>query len=76
MELYCRNLTKTYSDVRIVSGPLWLPEKTREPVVLEDVNQEKGGGDGGKAKKKWKVPKVMKYPVSTLRIKMTPLLLN
>lgn len=26
-EIYCRDLSKRYSEVRVISGPLWLPEK-------------------------------------------------
>ena len=26
LEIWCRNLTKTYSDVWVISGPLWLPD--------------------------------------------------
>ena len=25
MEVFCRNLTKQFSDVYVISGPLWLP---------------------------------------------------
>ncbi|XP_014666655.1 PREDICTED: nuclease EXOG, mitochondrial-like [Priapulus caudatus] len=27
LELYCRDLTKRFTDVRIISGPLWLPRE-------------------------------------------------
>jgi len=33
LEIYCRDLTKLYSDVFIISGPLWLPE-----LEIEDDN--------------------------------------
>ena len=29
-EIYCRDLTKTYKDVRIISGPLMLPKEDVE----------------------------------------------
>ena len=27
MEVFCRNLTKQFSDVYVISGPLWLPRQ-------------------------------------------------
>ena len=33
-EIYCRDLTKKYSDVRVISGPLWLPlDETKENMI-------------------------------------------
>jgi len=29
LEIYCRDLTKLYQDVYIISGPLWLPEEDK-----------------------------------------------
>lgn len=33
-EIYCRDLTKKFSDVRVISGPLWLPlDDTKQDLV-------------------------------------------
>lgn len=55
MEIYCRDLTKEFSDVRIISGPLWKPVDTPEPEVEEEKNLQNG--------RKRKPHKIMKYPV-------------
>ena len=63
-EIYCRDLTKKYSDVRIISGPLWLPVDSTESLM-------KSQGEGqqeiqrrilpnGRPRKE---PKIMSYPV-------------
>ena len=51
LEMWCRELTKTYSDVWVISGPLWLPE-------VRDQDSDKpdsGAGGDGKRKKKSEV---------------------
>ncbi|XP_037068375.1 nuclease EXOG, mitochondrial-like isoform X2 [Pollicipes pollicipes] len=30
LEIYCRNLTKTFDDVNVISGPLFLPQKEED----------------------------------------------
>jgi len=35
LEIYCRELTKLYSDVYIISGPLWLPELESEDATCD-----------------------------------------
>ena len=59
MEIYCRDLTKTYSDVRIISGPMWKPE-------VESNSDPEDGGSGQRTMqngRKKKPHKMMKYPV-------------
>ena len=46
LEMWCRELTKTYSDVWVISGPLWLPE-----VSDQDSDKPDSGGDGKRKKK-------------------------
>ena len=30
LEIYCRNLAKEYDEVRVISGPLFLPEEKKD----------------------------------------------
>ncbi len=55
-EIYCRTLTKTYKDVRIISGPLWMPDE--DLAQLDVINPFNG--------KPFKKHKTMTYPVSFL----------
>jgi hypothetical protein len=52
MEIFCRGLTGQFSDVRIISGPMWKPEVEENPVEETLLNG-----------KKKKPHKIMKYPV-------------
>ena len=45
--MYCRDLTKKYSTVRVISGPLYLPSQPE--------------GQGGKRYVKYQVIKVLSY---------------
>jgi len=56
LEVWCRNLTKQYANVWVISGPLWLPDisSNGEQIKVDDEN----AGDNGKRKKKSEVRKV------------------
>ncbi len=56
LEIYCRDLTKEFSDVRIISGPLWKPVETAEPEPEQETSLQNG--------RKRKPYKMMKYPVN------------
>jgi hypothetical protein len=58
LEIYCRDLTKTYSDVHVVSGPIWLPEDNGE-----EAEQESSGRDGGDRKANKSKKRTVKYEV-------------
>jgi nuclease EXOG len=53
-ESFGRNLTKKFNDVRIISGPLWIP-------ILEEDQAEQINKFNGRPLKKHKI---MTYPVS------------
>lgn len=53
LEIYCRELTQKYSDVRVISGPLWLPKEA--PHELEPLL--------GNSERRRKKHKLMTYPV-------------
>eukprot|EP00088_Acartia_fossae_P055333 TRINITY_DN641_c0_g1_i3.p1 TRINITY_DN641_c0_g1~~TRINITY_DN641_c0_g1_i3.p1 ORF type:complete len:441 (-),score=100.24 TRINITY_DN641_c0_g1_i3:69-1391(-) len=79
LEIYCRELTKQYSDVYVISGPLWLPEmeenaeniqEAYSPIRWKHQNDdisEKGDRSSNEKPKKggWKPPpkKFVKYQV-------------
>ena len=46
LEMWCRELTKSYSDVWVISGPLWLPEMGEQDSETPD-----SAGDGKRKKK-------------------------
>lgn len=50
LEMWCRDLTKSYSDVWVISGPLWLPETSGQ---TSEASPDSGGD--GKRKKKSEV---------------------
>ena len=37
-EMYCRDLTKKFSDVRVISGPLWLPLDDDDKITMDNAN--------------------------------------
>ena len=43
-EIYCRDLTKKFSDVRVISGPVWLPldKEKQEKFQFGNYNQYYG----------------------------------
>ena len=63
-EMYCRTLTKQFSDVRVISGPLWLPlehknEANHQEKEEHDELQQRMLPNGRPCKKH----KIVKYPV-------------
>ena len=62
-EIYCRDLTKKFSDVRVISGPLWLPSDQNSQETTQkgeiDVPQPKLLQNG----RPCKPHKVVSYPV-------------
>ena len=54
LEMWCRDLTKSYQDVWVISGPLWMPS-------LPD-NETGGDGDGAGVKRRGEV-RTVKYSV-------------
>lgn len=63
-EIYCRNLTKQFSDVRVISGPLWLPlddknETTNQQNQEEAKLQQRMLPNGRPCKNH----KIVRYPV-------------
>ena len=55
LEVWCRNLTKQYSNVWVISGPLWLPDISLNGEQIKVVDNS---GDNAKRKKKSEVRKV------------------
>ena len=47
LEIFCRDLTKSYSTVHVISGPLYLPS--------DSPNEEEEEEDGGKKYVKYQV---------------------
>ena len=80
LEIYCRDLSKDFDSVRVISGPLWLPKSLdkeeedegkdnedddeREEIKGEKHMLKKRDEKLGRKKLRKKTPKVMKYEVS------------
>ena len=58
LEIWCRDLTKSYQDVWVISGPLWLPVEPEEKETRVEV-----GGDNRAGVKRRSEVKTVKYSV-------------
>ena len=62
-EIYCRDLTKKFSDVRVISGPVWLPldkEKQEKFESIESAGSETKVLQNGRPRKPYKM---IAYPI-------------
>lgn len=58
LEIWCRGLTKSYQDVWVISGPMWLPVEAEQKEVTEA-----SGGDSRAGGKRRSEVRTVQYPV-------------